>query len=238
MRALIEVVQLGRACRSAANMKTRQPAAALYVKGAAFPEDFAALAREELNVKDVRFVADAREFTTYTLKPQLRTLGKKYGRLLNAIREALAAMDGNSAVDAFARGESLRLMAGDTEVVLAEEDVLVNPAQKAGFVAESDGGVTVVLDTNLTEALIAEGYAREIVSKVQTMRKDAGFEVTDRISIGLRAGDALRAAVEGAREDILAATLATTLSGEAPEGVAWKAWNINGEAAEIAVWPA
>ena len=112
------------------------------------------------------------------------------------------------------------------------------PTGAPRFVAESDGGVTVVLDTNLTEALIAEGYAREIVSKVQTMRKDAGFEVTDRISIGLRAGDALRAAVEGAREDILAATLATTLSGEAPEGVAWKAWNINGEAAEIAVWPA
>src|SRR5699024_5949340 len=158
----------------------------LYVKGAAFPEDFAALAREELNVKDVRFVADAREFTTYTLKPQLRTLGKKYGRLLNAIREALAAMDGNSAVYAFARGESLRRMTGDTEVVLAEEDVLVNPAQKSVSVAECDGGVIVVLDTNLTEALIAEGYAREFFSKVQTMRKDAGFEVTDRISIGLR----------------------------------------------------
>lgn len=238
MDALVSVVQLGRACRNAANMKTRQPAAALYVKGAAFPETFAALAREELNVKRVRFVDDARAFTTYALKPQLRTLGPKYGKLLGAIRDALAAMDGNEAVDAFARGESITFTVEDTEVALEEADVLTEPAQKPGFVAETDHGVTVVLDTNLDAALIAEGYAREIISKVQTMRKDTGFDVTDRVHIAVRCGEKLQAVIDGAKEEVLGATLGVTLEKEAPEGAAWKAWSVNGEAAEIALWRA
>ncbi len=236
MTALIEVVQLGRAGRNAANLKTRQPLAALYVKGATFPDEFAAQAREELNVKDVRFVDDARAFTAYHLKPQMRTLGPKYGKLLNGIRAALAQTDGNDAVDAFGRGETLALTVEGTEVVLEEADVLVEPAQREGFVAETENGVTVVLDTNLTDALIAEGYAREVVSKVQTMRKEAEFDVTDRVGIAVRCGDMLWSIVEAAKADVLAATLGVALAKDAPEGVPWKQWNINGEDAEIAVW--
>ena len=221
MDALLEVIQAGRACRNVANMKIRQPAAALYVKGVSFPEDFAALARDELNVKSVRFVDDAREFTTYTLKPQLRTLGKKYGKLLNGIREALAAMDGNEVVDAFARGELVKFDVDGSEVVLEEVDVLTSPAQKPGFVAQTDGTVTVVLDTNLTGDLIREGYVREIISKVQTMRKDSGFDVTDRIHIAVECGETLKNAIDEGKEDILRATL-----------------NINGEEAKLAVWKA
>ena len=237
MAALVEVVQLGRACRSAANIKTRQPAAALYVKGASLPEAFAAEAREELNVKAVHFVEDARAFTAYTLKPQMRTLGPKYGKLLHPIREALSSLDGNDVVDTFARGETITLWVEGTEVILAESDVLVEPKQKEGFVAQSEGGVTVVLNTNLTGALITEGYGREIVSKVQTMRKEAGFDVTDRIHIGLACGETLQRAADAMREDILSATLGLSLRmGEAPEGAEWKEWNINGEEAKIAIW--
>ena len=238
MEALLEVIQAGRACRNVANMKIRQPAAALYVKGVSFPEDFAALARDELNVKAVKFVDDAREFTTYSLKPQLRTLGKKYGKLLNGIREALAAMDGNEVVDAFARGELVKFDVDGSEVVLEEVDVLTSPAQKPGFVAQTDGGVTVVLDTNLTGDLIREGYAREIISKVQTMRKDSGFDVTDRVHIAIECGETLKNAVEEAKEDILRATLGVDIADIAAEGVEWKDWNINGEDAKIAVWRA
>ena len=238
MEALLEVIQAGRACRNVANMKIRQPAAALYVKGVSFPEDFAALARDELNVKAVKFVDDAREFTTYSLKPQLRTLGKKYGKLLNGIREALAAMDGNEVVDAFARGELVKFDVDGSEVVLEEVDVLTSPAQKPGFVAQTDGGVTVVLDTNLTGDLIREGYAREIISKVQTMRKDSGFDVTDRVHIAIECGETLKNAVDEAKEDILRATLGVDIADIAAEGVEWKDWNINGEDAKIAVWRA
>ena len=238
MDALLEVIQAGRACRNVANMKIRQPAAALYVKGVSFPEDFAALARDELNVKSVRFVDDAREFTTYTLKPQLRTLGKKYGKLLNVIREALAAMDGNEVVDAFARGELVKFDVDGSEVVLEEVDVLTSPAQKPGFVAQTDGTVTVVLDTNLTGDLIREGYVREIVSKVQTMRKDSGFDVTDRIHIAVECGETLKNAIDEGKEDILRATLAIDVADAAAEGVEWKDWNINGEEAKLAVWKA
>lgn len=236
MAALVEVVQLGRACRSAANMKTRQPAAALYVKGASFPEEFAAQAREELNVKALTFVQDARAFTTYTLKPQLRTLGPKYGKLLGGIRAALTQMDGNEVVDAFARGETVSLVVEGETVILSEADALVEPAHKEGFIAETAHDVTVVLDTNLTDALVAEGCARELVSKIQTMRKEADFEVTDRIGIAVRCGDRLTGIIEGACEDILSATLGVSLGKDAPGGVVFKAWNINGEDAEIAVW--
>ncbi len=238
MAALMEVVWLGRACRSAASLKTRQPLPALYVKGADFPEEFADLAMDELNVKAVRFVEDARAFTAYRLKPQMRTLGPKYGKLLNAIRDALAQMDGGEAVDVFARGETLMFVLEGVDVALQEADVLVEPAQKEGFVSETDNGVTVVLDTNLTEALIAEGYVREVISKVQTMRKESDFDVTDRIVIALRTGDRLLRIVESARADVLAATLGTSLESEAAWDAPWKAWNINGEDAEIAIWKA
>ncbi len=236
MDALVAAVQLGRACRSAAGLKTRQPLSVMYVKGAAFPEAFAELAKDELNVKDVRFVDDARAFTAYKLKPQMRTVGPKYGKLLGAIRDLLSDTDGGAAVDAFARGEAIRFDVDGTEVVLAEADVLIETSPKAGFVSETDGPCAVVLDTNLTPALILEGFAREVISKVQTMRKDAGFEVTDRIGVAIRCGDTLEGAIASAKDEILRATLAASIGDDAQATAEWKPWNINGEDAEIAVW--
>ena len=147
-------------------------------------------------------------------------------------------MDGNEVVDAFARGELVKFDVDGSEVVLEEVDVLTSPAQKPGFVAQTDGGVTVVLDTNLTGDLIREGYAREIISKVQTMRKDSGFDVTDRVHIAIECGETLKNAVDEAKEDILRATLGVDIADIAAEGVEWKDWNINGEDAKIAVWRA
>lgn len=236
MAALREVVTLGLSCRNAANMKVRQPAAHLYVKGAAFTEDYQALCEEELNVKAVIFTDDARAFTTYRLKPQMRTVGPKYGKLLGGIKQALLTMDGNEVVDAFQRGETITFEVNGTPVTLAEGDVLTEPTQKTGFVAQQDGGVTVVLDTNLTPELIAEGYVREVISKLQNMRKDAGFEVTDRIDVRYTCSDHLAEVIEGGAEMIKRGTLAVTLTrGEADESFVSSEWPINDEKAMLAV---
>ena len=160
MEALREVVTLGLSCRNRANLKVRQPLQHLYVKGAAFSADYQALCEDELNVKEVIFTEDARAFTTYQLKPQMRTVGPKYGKLLGQIKVKLTELDGNDVVDAFHRGEAITFDVNGTAVTLAEQDVLTEPMQKPGFVALEDRGVTVVLDTNLTDALITEGYAR------------------------------------------------------------------------------
>ena len=236
MDALREVVTLGLSCRNAANMKVRQPSAHLYVKGARFTAEYQALCEDELNVKEVVFTDDARAFTTYLLKPQMRTVGPRYGRLLGKIRQALTEMDGNAVVDAFQRGETVSFDVEGEMVTLAETDVLTEPIQKPGFVAQEDGGVTVVLDTNLTDALIAEGYAREVVSKLQKMRKDAGFEVTDRVDVRYECGDKLAEAIEAGREMISRGTLAVTLArGGADDSFVSAEWNINGEKAVLAV---
>ena len=236
MDALVEAVQLGRACRNAANMKVRQPVRRLYVKGASFSKEYQELCEDELNVKEVIFTEDARPFTTYNLKPQMRTLGPKFGKLLGKIGQMLQTLDGNDVVDTFARGEEVSFMIDDTEVKLAEGDVLTEPMHKLGFTAAEDRGVTVVLDTNLTDELIAEGYAREVISKVQTMRKDAGFEVTDRISLAYECDDALAAALTKYEEMIARTTLATSIRrGTAPEGAAAREWDINGKKAVLAI---
>ena len=236
MAALLEVIQLGRACRNAANLKVRQPLQRLYVKGAEFGADYQALCEDELNVKEVVFTEDARAFTTYQLKPQMRTLGPKYGKLLGRIGQQLAQMDGNDVVDTFARGEEVSFEIDGTAVTLAKDDVLTSPMQKPGFTALEDRGVTVVLDTNLTEALIREGYAREVISKIQTMRKEAGFEVTDRIEIAYTAEDALAEALEACGEMIRKGTLAVSLERrEAGEGFIAREWDINDRKATLAV---
>ena len=236
MDALVEAVQLGRACRNAANMKVRQPVKRLYVKGASFSKEYQELCEDELNVKEVIFTEDARPFTTYNLKPQMRTLGPKYGKLLGKIGQMLQTLDGNDVVDTFTRGEEVTFTIDDTEVRLAEGDVLTEPMQKPGFTAAEDRGVTVVLDTNLTDELIAEGYAREVISKVQTMRKDAGFEVTDRISLAYECDDVLAAALTKYEEMIARTTLATSIRrGAAPEGAAAREWDINGKKAVLAI---
>ena len=236
MAALLEAIQLGRACRNAANLKVRQPLQKMYVKGAAFDEAYQALCEDELNVKEVIFTEDARAFTTYQLKPQMRTLGPKYGKLLGKIGQHLAAMDGNDVVDAFARGEEVSFEIDGTAVTLGKDDVLTSPMQKPGFTALEDKGVTVVLDTNLTQELIREGYAREVISKIQTMRKEAGFEVTDRIEIAYAADDTLAEALEACGEMIRKGTLALRMERKAAEdGYAVKEWDINDRKATLAV---
>ncbi len=236
MDALLEVVQLGRACRNAANMKVRQPLQKLYVKGAAFDRAYQELCEDELNVREVVFTEDARAFTTYKLKPQMRTLGPRYGKILGKIGAHLGEMDGNDVVDAFARGEEVSFEIDGTQVVLAKDDVLTEPMQKPGYTAMEDRGVTVVLDTNLTEELIREGYAREVISKLQTMRKEAGFEVTDRIHVTYEGSDELAAALEAFQDMITRTTLALSLKRSAPEdGAAAKEWDINGQKATLGV---
>ena len=236
MDALLAVVQLGRACRNAANMKVRQPAAALYVKGASFDSAYSDLCKDELNVKQVIFTEDARAFTSYKLKPQMRTLGPKYGKLLGKIGQHLQTLDGNEVVDAFAAGETVRFELDGTQVELSGGDVLTEPTQKPGFMAQQDRGVTVVLDTNLTQDLIDEGYAREIISKVQTMRKEAGYDVTDRIQVRCQCGGKLAAALDMGRDMIMRGVLALSLTREAPaQDWITKEWDINGEKATIAI---
>ena len=236
MEALLEVVQLGRACRNAASMKVRQPAARLFVKGASFHEAYQVLCEDELNVKQVIFTDSARDYTTHKLKPQLRTLGPKYGKLLGKISQRLAQMDGNDVVEAFERGEQVAFEVDGTAVTLSKEDVLTEPMQKEGFTALEDKGVTVVLDTTLTPELVQEGYAREVISKIQTMRKDTDFEVTDRIDVRYSCGDTLASAIDASREMIMNGVLALTLDREEADGsFITKEWDVNGEKAVISI---
>ena len=235
MEAVIAIVQLGRACRSAANMKVRQPARALYVKGAKLPEAMAALIADELNVKSVEFVDDARAFTSYKIKPQLRTLGPRYGKLLGKISAYLAQADGNDVVDTFDRGEALSFDVDGVTVELSREDTLIEPMQKSGFMAESEGEMTVVLDTNLTPELIEEGFVREVISKIQTMRKEAGYEVTDRICVTCATDEKLAGIIARGEKEICRAVLAEKLEMGTPASDAYvKEWNINGENAVLA----
>ena len=236
MEEVIAAVQLGRACRNAANIKVRQPIATMYIKGAALDEAVSELIADELNVKSVRFVTDARDFTTYELKPQMRTLGPRYGKLLGRIGAHLKTMDGNAVVDAFERGETVSFELDGALVELGKDDVLTRPMQKEGFVAQMDGDMTVVLDANLTPELIEEGYVRELISKIQTMRKDADFDVTDRIAVTIEADDKLSAIAEKGAEDIKRGVLALSVTLGAPEEDAVsQEWNINGEKAVIGV---
>ena len=236
MEEVIAAVQLGRACRNAANIKVRQPIATMYIKGAALDEAVSELIADELNVKSVRFVNDARDFTTYELKPQMRTLGPRYGKLLGRIGAHLKTMDGNAVVDAFERGETVSFELDGALVELGKDDVLTRPMQKEGFVAQMDGDMTVVLDANLTPELIEEGYVRELISKIQTMRKDADFDVTDRIAVTIEADDKLSAIAEKGAEDIKRGVLALSVTLGAPEeGAVSQEWNINGEKAVIGV---
>ncbi len=236
MAALLEVVQLGRSCRNLASLKVRQPLSCMYVKGASFSEAYQVLCEDELNVKKVVFTDDARAFTTYELKPQMRTLGPKYGKLLGKIGQKLQTLDGNDVVDAFGRGETVRFDVDGTEVVLEANDVLTKSMQKPGFMAQEDKGVTVVLDTNLTPELILEGYAREVISKIQTMRRDAGFDVTDRIDVMYVCPDKLADAICAGSEAISRATLALEMTRGAADDTFTRAdWDINGEAATLAI---
>ena len=237
MKDLLDVVVLGRSCRNESGMKVRQPLAKMIVSGVTLPQDLCALAEDELNVKEVAFTDDTTAFMTYQLKPQMRTLGKKYGKLLKAIGEKLATLDGNEVVANFEAGNTLTFELEGTQVELEKDDVLTAPMKKPGYVVATDHDVTVALDTNLTDALIAEGFAREVVSKLQTMRKEAGFEVTDRILVTVKTADEKLAAIvaenaETIKRGVLALEVA---AGEAPEGAYVKDWSINGVDATLSV---
>ncbi len=230
------VVQLGRAARNAASLKVRQPLSRCLVKGKRLSDEIAQLIKNELNVKSVEFVDDASAFTTYNLKPQMRTLGKKYGKLLGKIGEHLKTLDGNAVVATFERGETLKFELDGTPIELEKDDVLTSLTQKPGFEAQSEGDYTVVLDTNLTPELIDEGFLREVISKVQTMRKDAGFEVTDRIALSYQTSERLSAVIEKGREDLMRAVLALSVENRpAAEGEAVREQSINGEKATLGI---
>ena len=237
MADLLDVVVLGRACRNASNLKVRQPLARMIVSGVSLPEDFCRLAEDELNVKDVDFTEDTTAFMTWQLKPQLRTLGKKYGKLLRGIGEVLSQLDGNEAVAKLSAGEPLRFILEDTSVELFAEDVLTSPMKKPGYVVSKDRDVTVALDTNLTDALLSEGYAREIISKLQTMRKEAGFLVTDRIRVFLATdNERLLTIARENKETIATSVLADSVEqGAGPDGSYTKSWDINGLSAALSV---
>jgi len=245
MDALIKVVTLARSCRSASNIKVRQPAQALFINGAQFPEPYCELLKDEINVKEIHFIDDSREFTSYLLKPQMRTIGPKYGKLLGKIGAKLQSIDGNAAVDTFQRGENLHFEIDGCAVELSRDDVLISAIQKPGFTAESENGITVVFDTNLTEALLEEGYAREFISKIQTMRKESGFDVADRIHIKYACSSKLQAVLQKFAAQIQSGVLSTTLTAldtvpaltedqllEADGGF-YKKWDINDESAVI-----
>ena len=237
MRALLDVVIQGRAARAESGLKVRQPLAKMIVSGVTLPQDLCALAADELNVKAVEFTDDTTAFMTYQLKPQMRTLGKKYGKLLRAIGEKLNTLDGNEVVKNFEAGNTLTFELDGTQVVLEKDDVLTAPMKKPGYVVATDRDVTVALDTNLNDALIAEGFAREVISKLQTMRKEAGFEVTDRILVTVKTADEkLAAIVTENAETIKAGVLALDVAlADAAEGAYTKDWSINGVDATLSV---
>ena len=229
MEEVLEVVVLGRACRNTANIKNRQPIGIMYVKAdAKLSTFFKDIIAEELNVKEVLFTDDVRAFTSYNFKPQLKTLGPKFGKQLGAIRTILTELNGNVAMDEINATGKLKISLEGMEVTLDKDDLLIEAAQTEGFVSNSDHGVTVVLDTNLTEELIEEGFVREIISKIQTMRKDAGFEVMDHIRVSMSDNDKIKAIMERNAEVIKADVMADLLQFDLAQGFT-KEWDLNGE---------
>ena len=235
MEALLKVKQLGASCRNLSSLKVRQPLSALYVVGAQLDEAYQAVLKDELNVKTVTMSDKANDFVSYKLKPQMRTLGPRYGRLLGKIGAWLKEADGAAAVAAFEKGESLKFTLDGTEIELAQSDVLIETEQKPGLMAQSEGGITVVLDTNLTDSLIAEGYARELVSKVQQWRKDLGLELTDRIALGIEAEPAVMAALRKFERMICLTVLADSLTEGKLDGAETKALDLNGKQASVSL---
>lgn len=235
MDEVLKVVVMGRACRNAANIKNRQPIGNMFVKAPTpLPEFFTDIIREELNTKKVTFTEDVRAFTSYSFKPQLKTVGPKYGKLLGGIRQALPALDGNAAMDELKASGSIKLDIQGTEVVLLEEDLLIDTAQTEGYESQQEGEITVVLDTKLTPELIEEGFVRELISKVQTMRKEADFEVTDRIIIYASGNQKIEDILSTHAEKIKSEVLADDITLGTADGYV-KEWNINGETVTMGV---
>ncbi|MCD8153930.1 MAG: isoleucine--tRNA ligase [Clostridiales bacterium] len=235
MKELLEIVVLGRAARNAANIKNRQPIGTMYVKAAKEMERFYTdIIADELNVKEVRFADSVEDFISYSFKPQLRTLGPKYGKLLGGIRKALASIDGAKAMRELRQKGVLTLEIDGTSAELSEEDLLIETAQTEGFVTETSGETSVVLDTRLTPELVEEGFVREIISKVQTMRREAGFEVMDRIIVYARENEKIMNIMKTHQEEIQTEVLAEDILLGETEGYV-KEWNINKEKVTLGV---
>ncbi len=229
MDSVLKIVVMGRACRNTANIKNRQPIGSMYIKAPyELPEFYVRIIEEELNVKKAEFTDDVSAFTSYTFKPQLRTVGPKYGKYLGQIKQALAQLDGNAAMAELKSSGALKLDSISQEVVLLEDDLLITMTQTEGFVTDGDNEVTVVLDTRLNEALMEEGFVRELVSKIQTMRKEAGFEVMDKIAVSYRAEGKAAEIFEKNGKAIGSEVLAEQIVTETLGGYE-KEWNINGE---------
>ena len=235
MNEALNIVVLGRAARNGANIKNRQPLGKMFVRAdEVLGGEYAEIIKDELNVKELEFVDGEADFVSYSFKPQLRTVGPKYGKLLNGIRTALSEIDGTAAMKELRDNGVLVLDIDGNKVELAEEDLLIETAQSEGYVTETDGETSVVLDTNLTPELIQEGFVREIISKVQTMRKEAGFEVMDKIIVYAKDNDKIMDIMKANQDEIKREVLAENIILGEAEGYT-KEWNINKEAVTLGV---
>ena len=235
MKEVLAIVVMGRAARNAANIKNRQPIGTMYVKADhALEGYFKEIVEDELNVKEVVFRQDVDDLTSYSFKPQLRTVGPKYGKQLGGIREYLSAVDGSAAMKELKDKGALEFEVNGVMISLSEEDLLIDVAQKEGFVTEGDNNVTVVLDTNLTLELVEEGFVYEIISKIQTMRKEAGFEVMDHITVAINGNEKLAGIVEANKAAISEKVLADQIVKDSKTAIE-KEWNVNGEKVTIGV---
>ena len=236
MEHVLKLVVMGRACRNTSNIKNRQPIGKMFVKARfVLPEFYQEIVADELNVKHVKFTEDVRDFTSYSFKPQLKTVGPKYGKMLGGIKSALNTLDGNAAMDELNETGALQLNVNGQEITLFKEDLLIDTAQIEGYVSENDNGITVVLDTNLTDELLEEGFVREIISKIQTMRKEAGFEVMDKIKVTYEGGGKAESVFAKYADVIGREVLAEEVTKAEPSGYV-KEWKINGEKVTMGVW--
>lgn len=235
MENVLKLVVMGRACRNTANIKNRQPIGQMFVKAAfELPKFYQEIVTDELNVKNIKFTEDVRDFTSYSFKPQLKTVGPKYGKMLGSIKSALDNLDGNTAMDEIQETGELKLNTGTEEITLFKEDLLIDTAQMEGYVSENENGITVVLDTNLSKALLEEGFVREIISKVQTMRKEADFQVMDKIKVTYTGSKKAEDIFAKYGEEIASEVLANEVVKMEPAGYV-KEWKINGEAVTMGV---
>jgi isoleucyl-tRNA synthetase len=235
MDLVLKIVVFGRACRNVANIKNRQPLGKMYINADfELPDMFKELVADELNIKEIVFTDDTRLFTTYDIKPQLKVLGPRYGKLVPKIGQLLKEVDGQEVMSGFDSGQELTLMVDGTQIVLSRSDLLIEAVQKEGFISETDRGITVVLDTNLTPRLLEEGFVREITSKVQTMRKEAGFEVQDYIKLYHKDNDKISGIIERNKEFISGEVLAVEILKGSSVGYS-KEWKINGETVNMTV---
>jgi isoleucyl-tRNA synthetase len=235
MDYVLKLVVMGRVCRNNANIKNRQPIGQMYVKAEmSLPDFYQEIIAEELNVKKITFTDDVKMFTTYLFKPQLRTVGPKYGKILGSIKKFLEEVDGNSAMEELNSAGLLEFQVDNQDVKLTKEDLLVESSRKPGYVSEEEGGVTVIFDINLTDELLEEGFVRELVSKIQTMRKEAGFEVTDKIAVSYQGTKKANDIFDRNKELIADEVMAFKVTEDTPKGFT-KEWLINDEKTTIGV---